>query len=113
MLGSGLPVLDLLLLDPHNPHALAFQLTLIDKGLAELNAEFGAGLLNPLQGPGQRLLALEPAALEPDLFGEVMTLAGLVQLLEQLTAGSAELCERLTLRYFSHTDRATLYRVNA
>lgn len=108
-----LPVLDLLLLDPHNPHALAFQLTLIDKGVAELNAEFGAGLLNPLQGPGQRLLALEPAALEPDLFGEVMTLAGLVQLLEQLAAGGAELCDRLTLRYFSHTDRPTLYRVNA
>ena len=111
-----LPALDLLLLDTNNPHSLAFQLTMIDEGLAQLREEFGHVVDNPLASPGMRLRAFDLAVLEPSLLGErgrQDAVAGLIALLDEVASQAGGLSDRLGLRYFAHADQATSYGVGA
>ncbi|MCC2637576.1 MAG: Domain of uncharacterized function [Moraxellaceae bacterium] len=110
-----LPTLDLLLLDPHNPHSLVFQLGMIEEGLEQLREEYGSALDNPLAHSAARLRALDLSVLEPSLFGEAgqqAALDSLVDLLEELGMQAGALSDRLGLRYFVHADQATSYGVS-
>lgn len=108
-----LPTLDLLLLDAHNPHALLFQLDMIDEGLVQLREEFGSAPDNPLAPAAARLRALDLAVLEPALFGSAGQQEALEALLRELGAAAGALSDRLGLRYFAHADPATSYGVSA
>lgn len=110
-----LPTLDLLLLDPHNPHALSFQLEMIERGLEQLRDEYGSAVDNPLARAAERLRALDLAVLEPSLFGDIgqqAALTSLVALLHDLGEQAAALSDRLSLRYFAHADQTTSYGVS-
>lgn len=111
-----LPVLDLLLLDPQNPHSLAFQVANIEEGLEQLREEVGHTVDNPLARAAVQLRALNLAVLEPALLGEAGrddALDGLVALLQELAAQAGVLSDRLGLRYFAHADLATSYGVGS
>ncbi|MDD2060139.1 circularly permuted type 2 ATP-grasp protein [Pseudomonas sp. GD03860] len=102
-----IPVLDLLLLDEQNPHAVLFQLKLLVRAYERLCDEFGS-----VRDPGLALLAaqlkhFDLRSLEGSLFGSTSVhavLTGLADLLQAIAQASAEMSERLALRHFAHVD---------
>jgi uncharacterized circularly permuted ATP-grasp superfamily protein/uncharacterized alpha-E superfamily protein len=102
-----IPVLDLLLLDAQNPHAVFFQLKLVARSLRRLNDEFAAPrdkLLAPLI---ERLSRFDLGTLEYSLFGVASVravLEGLSELLREITEASSQVSDRLAMRHFAHVD---------
>ncbi len=102
-----IPVLDLLLLDAQNPHAVFFQLKLVARSLRRLNDEFSAPrdkLLAPLI---ERLSRFDLGTLEYSLFGVACVravLEGLSELLRDVTEASSQVSDRLAMRHFAHVD---------
>lgn len=98
-----LPVLDLILLDPRNPHSLQFQLNTLLQYLKELDSASDYGL-NALS---ERLQSLNFGVLEiemdypPRLHGALSMLAGL---LHEIANTGRGLSDHLSLRYFAHID---------
>ena len=102
-----IPVLDLLLLDAQNPHAVLFQLKLVTRALRRLNDEFDTPRERILAPLIERLTYLDLGTLENSLFGEGSVRAvldGLADLLEQIAAASSHVSDRLALRHFAHVD---------
>jgi uncharacterized alpha-E superfamily protein len=102
-----IPVLDLLLLDEQNPHAVLFQLKLVARSLKRLNEDFGAPQDNSLTLLIQRLSAFDLGCLENGLFGESSiksALEGLADLLQKTGDTSGLVSDRLALRHFAHVD---------
>ena len=90
-------VLDLLLLDESNPRSVVFQLEGILTYLSKLARSYGAcgtEILAPLL---QELLALDPAQ---DFYAGN---PALIDLLGRISRASAEVSDRLSLRFFSYT----------
>jgi uncharacterized circularly permuted ATP-grasp superfamily protein/uncharacterized alpha-E superfamily protein len=102
-----IPVLDLLLLDEQNPHAVLFQLKLVTRTLKRLNDDFGVprdAVLPPLV---ERLARFDLGCLENPLFGETSVraaLVGLADLLQEIADASGQVSDRLALRHFAHVD---------
>ncbi len=98
-----LPVLDLILLDPRNPHSLQFQLDTLLHSLKELDHDNDYDL-NSLS---ERLQSLNFGVLEiemdypPRLQGALNMLAGL---LHDIANSGRGLSDQLSLRYFAHID---------
>ena len=65
-----IPVLDLLLLDEQNPHAVLFQLKLVTRTLKRLNDDFGVPREAGLPQLVERLARFDLGCLENSLFGE-------------------------------------------
>jgi len=102
-----IPVLDLLLLDDQNPHAVLFQLKLVARSLKRLNDDFGAPADNSLTVLTQRLAVFDLGCLENGLFGESSVQAalhGLADLLQSVGDISGQVSDRLALRHFAHVD---------
>jgi uncharacterized circularly permuted ATP-grasp superfamily protein/uncharacterized alpha-E superfamily protein len=102
-----IPVLDLLLLDEQNPHAVLFQLKLVSRSLNRLNEDFGAPKDNSLNVQIKRLAAFDLGCLENALFGESSVQAaldGLADLLQGIAETSGQVSDRLALRHFAHVD---------
>lgn len=102
-----IPVLDLLLLDEQNPHALLFQLKLVARTLKRLNDDFGAPRDSVLPGLIERLARFDLGCLENPLFGETSVRAaldGLAELLQSIADASGQVSDRLALRHFAHVD---------
>lgn len=103
-----IPVLDLLLLDAQNPHALVFQLQELERSLALLDERFAVSHNNPLHSLGARLAALDLGGLdERALFGNAgvrALLDGLAELLVAISAAAGQLSDQLALRHFAHVD---------
>lgn len=102
-----IPVLDLLLLDEQNPHAVLFQLRQLQFSLSRLGDAFDLVTDHRLGELEQRLSALRLENLEGTLFGpagERAVLAGLAELLEQISVAAGEVSDRLALRFFVHVD---------
>lgn len=102
-----IPVLDLLLLDTSNPHALLFQINTLDYSLAQFVRESGASPETQLQTLTAQLAALDLGRLENSLFGEKNTvdfLNGLADLLDNISLTCGQLSDRLHLRHFAHVD---------
>jgi len=102
-----IPVLDLLLLDEQNPHAVLFQLKLVTRSLNRLNEDFGAPRDSSLTALIQRLSAFDLGSLENPLFGKSSVRAvldGLANLLQDIGDTSGLMSDRLALRHFAHVD---------
>ncbi|AKA26950.1 circularly permuted type 2 ATP-grasp protein [Pseudomonas chlororaphis] len=102
-----IPVLDLLLLDEQNPHAVLFQLKLVSRTLNRLHDDFGVPREVALSGLVGRLAAFDLGCLEHPLFGEASVraaLEGLADLLQGIADASGEVSDRLALRHFAHVD---------
>jgi uncharacterized circularly permuted ATP-grasp superfamily protein/uncharacterized alpha-E superfamily protein len=102
-----IPVLDLLLLDEQNPHAVLFQLKLVTRTLKRLNDDFGVPREAGLPQLVERLAQFDLSCLENSLFGEASVRAaieGLADLLQQIADASGQVSDRLALRHFAHVD---------
>lgn len=102
-----IPVLDLLLLDEQNPHAVLFQLKLVSRSLTRLNEDFGAPRDTSLPLLIQRLSIFDLGNLENPLFGQSSVgavLDGLADLLQSIGETSGQVSDRLALRHFAHVD---------
>lgn len=102
-----IPVLDLLLLDEQNPHAVLFQLKLVTRTLKHLNDDFGAPRETALPELVARLSRFDLRCLENPLFGEASlraALDGLADLLQEVADVSGQVSDRLALRHFAHVD---------
>jgi uncharacterized circularly permuted ATP-grasp superfamily protein/uncharacterized alpha-E superfamily protein len=102
-----IPVLDLLLLDEQNPHAVLFQLKLVTRTLKRLNDDFAAPRESGLPQLVERLARFDLGCLENPLFGESSVRAalnGLADLLQDIAEASGQVSDRLALRHFAHVD---------
>ena len=102
-----IPVLDLLLLDDQNPHAVLFQLKLVQRSLRRLSDNFDAPRDNSLTVLAQRLAAFDLGSLENPLFGQSSidaVLDGLADLLQGIGESAGQASDRLALRHFAHVD---------
>lgn len=102
-----IPVLDLLLLDEQNPHAVLFQLKLVTRTLKRLNDDFGVPREAGLPQLVERLARFDLGCLENPLFGETSVRAalnGLADLLQEIADASGQVSDRLALRHFAHVD---------
>jgi uncharacterized circularly permuted ATP-grasp superfamily protein/uncharacterized alpha-E superfamily protein len=102
-----IPVLDLLLLDDQNPHAVLFQLKLVSRSLTRLNEDFGAPRDASLPLLIKRLSIFDLGSLENPLFGQSSVRAvlnGLADLLQSIGEASGQVSDRLALRHFAHVD---------
>ncbi|WP_260958870.1 circularly permuted type 2 ATP-grasp protein [Pseudomonas citri] len=102
-----IPVLDLLVLDEQNPHAVLFQLKLVTRTLKRLNDDFAAPRETALPELVARLSRFDLRCLENPLFGEASlraALDGLADLLQEVADVSAQVSDRLALRHFAHVD---------
>ena len=102
-----IPVLDLLLLDEQNPHAVLFQLKLVTRTLKRLNDDFGVPRETALPELVARLSRFDLRCLENPLFGEASlraALDGLADLLQEVADVSGQVSDRLALRHFAHVD---------
>ncbi|TMU79601.1 molybdopterin oxidoreductase [Pseudomonas fluorescens] len=102
-----IPVLDLLLLDEQNPHAVLFQLKLVTRTLKRLNDDFGVPREAGLPQLVERLARFDLGCLENPLFGEASVRAalnGLADLLQEIADASGQVSDRLALRHFAHVD---------
>ncbi|KII38575.1 MULTISPECIES: circularly permuted type 2 ATP-grasp protein [Pseudomonas] len=102
-----IPVLDLLLLDEQNPHAVLFQLKLVTRTLKRLNDDFGVPREAGLPQLVECLARFDLGCLENPLFGESSVRAalnGLADLLQEIADASGQVSDRLALRHFAHVD---------
>ena len=102
-----IPVLDLLLLDEQNPHAVLFQLKLVTRTLKRLSDDFGVPREAGLPALVERLARFDLGCLENPLFGESSlraALEGLADLLQDIADASGQVSDRLALRHFAHVD---------
>ncbi|MGO4324494.1 circularly permuted type 2 ATP-grasp protein [Pseudomonas sp. P9_35] len=102
-----IPVLDLLVLDEQNPHAVLFQLKLVARTLKRLNDDFGAPKETALPELVTRLSRFDLRCLENPLFGEASlraALDGLAELLQEVADVGGQVSDRLALRHFAHVD---------
>ncbi|MDI3272344.1 circularly permuted type 2 ATP-grasp protein [Pseudomonas sp. MDT1-16] len=102
-----IPVLDLLLLDEQNPHAVLFQLKLVTRTLKRLNDDFGAPREVGLPQWVERLAQFDLGCLDNPLFGAASVRAaieGLADLLQEIADASGQVSDRLALRHFAHVD---------
>jgi uncharacterized circularly permuted ATP-grasp superfamily protein/uncharacterized alpha-E superfamily protein len=96
-----LPVLDLLICDPHNPRSVAFQLKGLNDFVRRVEEAYPDAIEEHLDGALRSLQAIDPGA---DLrHGS----ARLVTLLLEWHAASARLSEQLGLRFFSHAGEVS------
>jgi uncharacterized circularly permuted ATP-grasp superfamily protein/uncharacterized alpha-E superfamily protein len=102
-----IPVLDLLLLDEQNPHAVLFQLRVLLRSLTRLADDFDVPPDKRLAGLEAKLSAFKLASLESTLFGMAgirAVLTGLADLLDDICGAAGEVSDRLALRFFVHVD---------
>ncbi|RWU26397.1 molybdopterin oxidoreductase [Pseudomonas alkylphenolica] len=102
-----IPVLDLLLLDEQNPHAVLFQLNLLVRAYGRLSKEFASSPEPALALLADQLKHFDLRSLEDSLFGAASVravLTGLADLLQSIATASGEISERLALRHFAHVD---------
>lgn len=102
-----IPVLDLLLLDEQNPHAVLFQLRQLLRSLERLEEGFDFRAGPALGELASKLAAFRLGSLESPLFGssgQRAVLGGLADLLLQIAEVSGRVSDQLALRFFVHVD---------
>ena len=102
-----IPVLDLLLLDGQNPHAVVFQLRVLQRSLEQLDKRFELAVEADLRGLDARLNAcdlgrLEHIPLQPA--GDPAALSELAAQLLAIAAAAGQLSDHLGLHFFVHVD---------
>ena len=102
-----IPVLDLLLLDEQNPHAVIFQMRTLLRSLEGLHERFELPAERYLVYLEQQLSAFSLASLENPLFGPGSTravLESLADLLVAISEAAGAVSDHLGLRFFAHVD---------
>ncbi|NMY43642.1 circularly permuted type 2 ATP-grasp protein [Pseudomonas sp. WS 5013] len=102
-----IPVLDLLLLDEQNPHAVLFQLRQLLRSLGRLEEGFDFHAGPSLGELASKLAIFRLGSLESPLFGssgQRAVLGGLADLLLQIAEVSGRVSDQLALRFFVHVD---------
>ncbi|MCL7462525.1 circularly permuted type 2 ATP-grasp protein [Pseudomonas sp. NW5] len=99
---QAIPVLDLLLIDEYNPHAVRFQLRMLQRSLDALEDLDGITAPAALQALEQQLAAFDLGQLEAPQGTE--TALALATLLEEITACAGQLSDQLGLHFFVHVD---------
>lgn len=102
-----IPVLDLLLLDEQNPHAVLFQLRQLLRSLERLEEGFDFRAGPALGELASKLAAFRLGSLESPLFGssgQRAVLGGLADLLLPIAEVSGRVSDQLALRFFVHVD---------
>ncbi|SHM56837.1 circularly permuted type 2 ATP-grasp protein [Phytopseudomonas punonensis] len=100
-----IPVLDLLLLDERNPHAVVYQLRLLQRALKRLAEHFELADISALAKLERQLSAVDLHSLESPLFGASGIRAvfdGLAELLDAIRQATGMVSEQLSLRFFAH-----------
>lgn len=98
-----LPVLDLLLLDPANPHAIIFQLEALTVTLRQVGDQDDYGLATM----AETLRSLDLGVLESEIGHESRlrrALKMLAELLGKISTQAGKLSDELTLRYFALSE---------
>jgi uncharacterized alpha-E superfamily protein len=107
-----IPVLDLILLDPSNPHSLQFQLNSLSQYLRQLDDSNDYGLSQM----SERLQSLNFAVLESEM-DYIQRLPRALMLIAKLLKSIAEqgrqLSDQLNLRYFAHIEALSQPTVSA
>ncbi|HMY00140.1 MAG TPA: alpha-E domain-containing protein, partial [Agitococcus sp.] len=107
-----IPVLDLILLDPSNPHSLQFQLDSLSQYLRQLDDSNDYGLSQM----SERLQSLNFAVLESEM-DYIQRLPRALMLIAKLLKSIAEqgrqLSDQLNLRYFAHIETFSQPTVSA
>jgi uncharacterized circularly permuted ATP-grasp superfamily protein/uncharacterized alpha-E superfamily protein len=101
------PTIDLLVFDPSNPRALAFQWHAIQHSLVRLAAALGGSPESGLDEAVAAVERLELRAVGGDSAHAVRARQALAEQLSALAAAAGKLSDRLSLRHFSHIDVAT------
>ncbi|PTQ91201.1 circularly permuted type 2 ATP-grasp protein [Agitococcus lubricus] len=107
-----IPVLDLILLDPSNPHSLQFQLDTLLAYLAQLDHDNDYGLA----ALRERLRSLNFDVLESEMDypTRLPRALGLIAvLLQDIARTGRDLSDHLSLRYFAHIDTISQPTVSA
>ncbi|HYQ38383.1 MAG TPA: circularly permuted type 2 ATP-grasp protein [Pseudomonas sp.] len=102
-----IPVLDLLLLDAQNPHAVVFQLRLLRRALDNLGERLELHAEPELKALEARLCAWDLGRLACSPFNDTVDAAALEELAGQLqgiAAAAGQLSDHLGLRFFVHVD---------
>jgi uncharacterized circularly permuted ATP-grasp superfamily protein/uncharacterized alpha-E superfamily protein len=102
-----IPVLDLVLCDPANPHSVLFQVRELRRDLGALGESFGDRIDAPLDAIEQRLQACDLSILEESLLGaagRADAMQGLAALAAAAADASRAVSDQLTLRHFAHVD---------
>ncbi|MDQ7984122.1 circularly permuted type 2 ATP-grasp protein [Pseudomonas sp. G34] len=100
-----IPVLDLLLLDERNPHAVLYQVRLLLRALKRLGERFEMPGSPDLAQLERRLSAFDLHSLDNPLFGAGgihAVLEGLAGLLDAIGLAAGTVSEQLSLRFFAH-----------
>jgi len=109
-----IPVLDLIVRDPANPHSLHFQIYELGKHLRRVDAAFGSASAAEFEQMRAQLDALDLSTLEPALFGEPGqrdAIAGTATMLADIAAHARHASDSIAFHHFSHVaaaSRATL-----
>ena len=102
-----IPVLDLLLLDGQNPHAVVFQMRALRRSLECLDERFELAAEPDLRALDARLSGWDLGRLECNPFNDTGDPAALDELAGQLrgiAAAAGQLSDHLGLRFFVHVD---------
>ncbi|MDV7213382.1 circularly permuted type 2 ATP-grasp protein [Azotobacter beijerinckii] len=102
-----IPLLDLLLLDQQNPHAVLYQLHVLRSSLRRLGESFEMSAGPDLQAMHDRLAAFDLGRLEYNPFAypdNPAALNELADLLCEVAAEGGRLSDHLGLRFFVHVD---------
>ncbi len=107
-----IPVLDLILLDPGNPHALDFQLQKLTQTLGALGDanDYGLGTMR------EKLQSLDLAVLESEIaYGQRLAgaLGMLAGMLNEIGQEACEISDQLGLRHFAHVDAVSQITASA
>ncbi|TIH07383.1 circularly permuted type 2 ATP-grasp protein [Pseudomonas leptonychotis] len=102
-----IPVLDLLLQDEQNPHSVLFQVRVLLRSLERLGERYELPAERRLEQLEGQLARLSLSSLENPLFGSASVtdaLEGMASLLENISLSSADISDRMALRFFVHVD---------
>jgi uncharacterized circularly permuted ATP-grasp superfamily protein/uncharacterized alpha-E superfamily protein len=98
------PAMQLLVFDETNPRSLAFHWRGVRRTLVQLAASLGGAVEDVMEEPIRRLAVAGGPALEATDETGVKARAEFAAALLNLNAGAGRLCDRLSLRHFSHID---------
>ena len=107
-----IPVLDLLLLDPGNPHSVCFQL----RQLIHMLDSMSSRDRQPLDRLSSQLHTLDLGVIESDLGSRTRlanSLGTLAQLLLDINSAAYQLADGISLQYFAHVTRLSQSMVSA
>ncbi len=98
------PVIQLLVFDEGNPRSLAFHWAKVQRTLVQLAASLGGAVDDTLEAPIRRVASAGLTALEGSEEEASAARLEMAAALQGLDAAAGRLCDRISLRHFSHVD---------